>query len=177
MASGIPNNIEGRWYLNGTEITSTAAQLNTAGTAAVAGTSTNDNATAGNIGQYISSSVLIGSAVSLTSSVAANVTSISLTAGDWDVSGVVLYNPNAATTTSYMQVGISQTSATQPTLGAENNGVFSTDTLAAGVAEAFTIGPMRISLAGTTTVYLVAEATFAVNTQSAYGFIGARRVR
>lgn len=28
MASGLPNNIEGRWYLNGTEITSTAAQLN-----------------------------------------------------------------------------------------------------------------------------------------------------
>ena len=34
MSSGLPNNIEGRWYLNGTEITSTAAQLNQLTTAA-----------------------------------------------------------------------------------------------------------------------------------------------
>ena len=138
---------------------------------------TNDSAAASKLGQYISSSVLVGSSVSLTSTVAANVTSISLTAGDWDVAATVIYNPAAGTTTTFKQWGISQTSATQPTLGAENNGGFSTQAWAAGTTDSFTAGPMRISLASTTTVYLVAQATFAVDTNSVYGFIGARRPR
>jgi hypothetical protein len=49
--------------------------------------------------------------------------------------------------------------------------------LAAGVNMSVSVGPRRLSLAGTTTVYLSANITFAVNTMSVYGYIGARRVR
>lgn len=35
MSSGLPNNIEGRWYINGSEVTKTAAQINAAGTSSL----------------------------------------------------------------------------------------------------------------------------------------------
>ena len=38
-------------------------------------------------------------------------------------------------------------------------------------------GMRRISLSGTSTIYLIGYATFTVSTMTAYGFIGARRVR
>lgn len=141
------------------------------------GTTTNDNAAAGQVGEYISSSILVGSAVSLTTATSANITSISLTAGDWDVEGMVIFNPNALTTTTSLQMGISQTSATLPTLGAENNSNINTQSFSAGLSQSLSCGPMRISLSATTTIYLVAQAAFAINTMSGYGFIGARRVR
>jgi hypothetical protein len=46
-----------------------------------------------------------------------------------------------------------------------------------GLPIAISTGVARLSLNATTTVYLVARSTFAVNTQSAYGTISARRVR
>src|SRR4029077_4886616 len=49
------------------------------------GTATNDNATAGNVGEYIESVIPAGAAIAITSATNTNLTSISLTAGDWDV--------------------------------------------------------------------------------------------
>lgn len=141
------------------------------------GTTTNDNAVALHVGEYVSSSVLVGSAVSLTTATPANVTSISLTAGDWRVSSIVIFNPNALTTSSDLRMGMSTTSATMPTLGAQNNSSFITQTFSAGLTQSLSAGSMRISLSATTTVYLVAQATFAVNTMTTYGFIGATRFR
>lgn len=141
------------------------------------GTGTNNNAPTGYVGEYISSSVLSGSAVSLTSAVPANITSISLTAGDWEVAGTVASLPNAATTTSRMVSGISRTSATFETVGAENNIQIKNETGSAGQTFAMGVGPMRISVSATTTVYLLMNCTFAISTLSGYGFIGARRVR
>ena len=55
-------------------------------TKVIVGTTTNDSATAGYVGEVITSSVPVGSAVSLTTAVSAvsgkTITSISLTAGD-----------------------------------------------------------------------------------------------
>jgi hypothetical protein len=144
----------------------------------VQGTNTNDNAASGYVGEYVSSSVGVGSSVSLTSSVAANVTSISLTAGDWDVHGNVVA-VSAGTTTSTAFIGaISTTSATLPTLP-NGGGTASrnSSTSVTGDGSAYNIGNVRISLSATTTVYLVAFSIFTTSTMSAYGFIGARRVR
>ena len=58
---------------------------------AIIGTTTNDDAAAGKIGEYQSAGIGFGSAISLTTATPANVTSISLTAGDWDVSGVIYF--------------------------------------------------------------------------------------
>jgi len=153
--------------LSGTSTTSTN----------VLGTTTNDNAAAGYVGEFVNSTVSVGSAISLTSGTTANVTSISLTAGDWDVRGQVDYRAGATTSITILKQGISTTSAT---LGAQDT--FTTNVFAAVVPTASndignTFRQQRISLASTTTIYLVSNATFTPSTLSAYGTITARRVR
>lgn len=142
----------------------------------VVGTNTNNNAAAGSVGEFVSSQVLSGSAVALANATAANVTSISLTAGDWDVYGVVQSAPAGTTTMTQLVGAVTTTSATFTLPGSP--GRFSHPySTAAGVAPGGATGPTRLSLGATTTVYLVAQATFAVSTCAAYGFIGARRIR
>lgn len=152
------------------------------GTAAVGqipGTATNDNAGSGDVGEYISSTVPSGSAVGLTTATPANVTSISLTAGDWDVDGIAQFTGNAATTVTALISSISLTSATVDAspdrlgiLGFSNFALFS----AAG-SNSIRSGTTRLSLSTTTTVFLVVNSVFGTNTASAYGTIRARRVR
>lgn len=147
------------------------------GATSIKGTTTNDSASAGDVGEYISSTVLIGSAVALSSGVAANITSISLTAGDWDVSGSVWTSPAGGTTSTLTIGGISTTSATQPTFGTPGGSSYINISTGAGAGLGLGIAPTRISIASTTTVYLVTTITFAVSTMSAYGGIAARRAR
>lgn len=143
-------------------------------TNALVGTATNNNAVAGNIGEYVESNIASGSAVSLTTATSANVTSISLTAGDWDVVGIVNYSMTGATTANFSS-GANSTSAT---LGGENTFTY-TPFASAGLTDQLgnLIPTRRFSLSGTTTIYLVGNATFSVGSASAYGLIRARRVR
>ncbi len=143
----------------------------------IIGTNTNDNATAGRVGEYLSSSVLTGAAVAVLNNTAKTITSISLTAGDWDVSGSIVSKAAAGTTTAYIFASISLVNNTIPVFGAENNSSITNAPLAANNNDILCVGPMRISVAGPTTVFLVTQIGFAVSTMSAYGFIGARRVR
>lgn len=141
------------------------------------GTTTNNNAAAGSIGEIIESTVLIGAAVSLTSTVIADVTTISLTAGDWDVWGLVALTVGGSTTMTTCAAWINTTSASSPT--APNSGkrcLYAINSLA-GQSVQVPAGFGRLSLSGTTTVYLSTNVAFAVSTCAAYGYIGARRVR
>lgn len=148
-------------------------------TGGIVGTTTNNNASAGTVGELISSTVLVGSAVAITTGVAANVTSISLTAGDWDVSGVVATNPSGTATQSFIQAYTTTVSATAPTI--PNNGGFTQLSVAhaAGFSCAQSAGMQRFSLSGTTTVYLGVFMGYGGGgaTMGAYGHIQARRVR
>lgn len=144
----------------------------------IPGTTTNGDATAGNIGEYISSTILSGAAVSLTSATAKTITSTSLDGGDWDVWGTVGFTANAATTATIFEGGVSAVTDTLPT--PPGSGAYSQIGLsvgAAGLMPVLPIGMVRVSLSTTTPIYLVAQSTFAVNTMSAYGFLGARRRR
>lgn len=154
-----------------------ATSLSFSSTSGIIGTTTNNNAAAGSVGELLSSTVLVGAAVAMTSTVSNDITSVSLTAGDWDVWGIVNASAAAGTTTSIVSGWISQTSATPPT--APNGGAYAYLNLVVPSTEPtyLYVGQMRISLAGTTTVYLSANITFAVSTLAAFGFIGARRVR
>lgn len=154
-----------------------ATSITFSSTTGVVGTTTNDSAAAGSVGEFISSNVVAGSAVSLTTGTAANVTSISLTAGDWDVSGNVGFNPAGTTTMALLSGWISTTSASAPTAPGSGAQVFMTLPFTTGAAQILPVGQIRLSLSGTTTVYLSAQATFGVSTLGAYGFIGARRRR
>jgi len=138
------------------------------------GVTTNSNASSGKVGEYVSSLIAVGSATSFTTATAKNVTSISLTAGDWDVYGNVTFTEGSATVTA-RTAGISSTSATLPTDGSE----IEMGTLTTVVSEKVTLSipTKRVSIASTTTIYLVGSTTFSAGTSSGYGFIGARRAR
>lgn len=150
--------------------------LNATNGVALTGTPTNNNAAAGDVGEYVSSEILVGSVVALTTATPTNITSISLTAGDWDVMGTVALS-NVGTTITLVQGAINTTSAalgTVPNAGARMvwNGSVTAGTFAQSVGE------RRLSLSATTTVYLVTAATFTGGTScSGYGFLGARRAR
>jgi hypothetical protein len=144
-------------------------------TGGIVGTTTNNNAQAGSVGEFISSGVPLGSAVSLTTATPANITSISLTAGDWDCRGTAAFNPSSAA--QAFQGWINTASAAVPSV-ASGFGVDSEEaTSAIFLGEELPIAGTRISVASTTTVYLSAQSTFSTGTVGAYGFIGCRRVR
>lgn len=140
-------------------------------TAGIVGTATNDNASAGSVGEYQTNSI---TGTSLTSGTNVNAISISLTAGDWDVQGVAVFNPQASTTVQYFSAGISTTSVTYGAIGSR---ALLQAAFATGGQGMMTTPTVRISLSTTTTVYLVASASFGVSTMTVDGFIRARRVR
>ena len=135
----------------------------------IVGTTTNNSANAGSVGEYVSST---SGAVALSTAVTANVTSISLSAGDWNAWGNVLFN-GTGTATAWA-VGASTTSATFPSTPLNSNLAMSTGVASANVS--LTAPMQRISLSGTTTVFLVAQSTF-TGSINATGIIQARRVR
>lgn len=140
----------------------------------IVGTTTNNNANAGSVGEFLSNST---SGTSLTSGTSANATSVSLTAGDWDVSGAVRFTPGGSSTISNLTVGISTTSATFGTIPNTVQAILIPFTGALGANQALATPTVRISVASTTTVYLVALSSFSASTMTADGFIRARRVR
>ena len=129
------------------------------------------------MGEYVTSTVLLGSAVALTTGVAINVTSISLTAGDWNVWGTVAFAPAGTTTVSAISGSISTTTGTMATVPGGGSSFALATTLTTGAAQSHPVGMTRISVAATTTVFLVAQSSFAVSTNAAYGIINARRIR
>lgn len=140
----------------------------------VQGTGTNDNADAGDVGEYISSIIVSGSAISLTTTTPANLTSISLTAGDWDVWGNSFFVPGDDTMI-YAFSWISTTSATEPDNSLLNGiGVASGTLTTNGLGVSVT--PIRISISTTTTVYISAVSQFG-GTCTLCGGIYARRRR
>ncbi len=142
-------------------------------TQGIVGTTTNDNASSGYVGEYVYAEQLTPQA--LTTNTPLNVISISLTAGDWDVNATAVFAGNFATVLTYALCSISATSATiDPNFNAEFSAGSTTIT---GAAPAIVAPLKRISIASTTTVYLVAQAGFTISTYSVYGNIQARRVR
>lgn len=171
--------------LTGTPTAPTVAATSASGTTQLAttafvrnGTTTSDSALAGQVGEYISSTLPFGTPVTMTTATTANITSISLTAGDWDVWGNVATIPAGSTLTNSVGGSVSLVSATLPT--APNGGgsafVYTGNTIA-GANMVLPVGMTRLSLASTTTVFLVANMQFNTSTLSSYGFIGARRAR
>lgn len=143
----------------------------------VQGTNTNDSATAGDKGEYITASVASGSAIGLTSGNATNVTSISLTAGDWDVEGSGYFVTQAATSRTQLVSSISATTNTVDfTEGSWNT--FTTPATVDGGGTSTVITPrVRVSLSAPATIYMVVRATFTASTLTTYGRIRARRAR
>lgn len=144
-----------------TALTSTGALLLTGG-------SSGSTPAAGNIGETVSASLASGSAITLTSATPANVTSISLTAGNWACDG------NEAQTTGgssagFVQAALSTTSATLPTLPAAANEISAAFSVAVNMS--LPTGTLHISSGGATTVFLVAQQTFTGTSGKAWGIL------
>lgn len=153
-------------------VSGTAGSVNSS---QVVGNTTGAAAPAGVVGEVISAVLDPASSVALTTNVTANIITLPVTKGTWLIGGYLELNPNAATTTSLFRGGISATSATQP---ARKNGqgfVYNTP-LGAGLFVGLPILPTLFQLAANANIFLVGDATFAVNTNSAYGFIQAVRI-
>ena len=146
--------------------------LNPAG--GIIGVIDGSDAAPGMVGEVISS-VVLGPGVTLVSASGTNITSISLTAGDWDVQGEVWVAPGTGAT--LMQGAINTASAGMPvgpTMGVARTTISATF----GTTGTFLpLSPCRASLAAATTYYLNANVTFSSGTTTAYGKIWARRVR
>jgi hypothetical protein len=139
------------------------------------GTTAADDATAGNVGEIITSTVAIGAGPSLSTGSPSNVTNISLTAGDWDVSGEVVFEFTSATQSGDSIAALSPASATlNGDIPDGYNGLrLTTTTCKTSIA----LAPQRFSQSGTLTRYLVAQATFSAGSCKASGIIRARRIR
>lgn len=151
--------------------------------AGIKGTVTNDSAATTIVGELLTSTVAVGAKVATTTATPVDVTSVSLTAGDWDVSFSCVKDLTGVTATIY-SCGLGTTTATQLTQA--GGGGVGTDplvtqsaTFGTTVTGSYTIQsmPIRVSLAATTTIYLVAADTFSAGTLANYGTIRARRMR
>lgn len=137
------------------------------------GTATNDSAAAGQIGEFASAVVPYASRASLSTGAALNVTSLSLTAGDWDVEGAVLFQSSTGDV-SFALGSLNTTSATPSPSDAQtgwHSGLVST------FYQSVITPTVRFSLAATTTVYLVSRCDFNTGSATTWGSIRARRVR
>lgn len=127
----------------------------------------------------ISSSVIAsGSAVSLTTATAKNITSLSLTAGTWQLYGYIDYVTASATTT-LMQEGFGTTTNSFTFTGqAQDNALALIQPLTTtSITLTIPTPVVQVTLASTTTVYMVGEATFSAGSVTAYGTFFAKQIK
>lgn len=145
----------------------------------MAGTTTNDAAAAGNIGQELNSSVSTYTNYSTTATYQ-NIASVTLTAGDWDVSAFFTYSSNSATITAAANAIFVISTTTASGAGATEGVNLAYVPQAALLGTSLfseAISPYRVSLSGTTTYYLNSQATFTLGNPQFVGSIRARRIR
>jgi len=135
-----------------------------------AGVSDGSDAAAGDVGEYLEAT--FAGPVSLPSLTTVDLGSLPLTAGDWDVSGVVVFL--TATGMAMAQAWVSTASVTPPPTLGRGIIVLTPGLLLAGTR--LNSGPLRVSQASAGPVYLGAFVT-ASGAVTAAGTIRARRMR
>lgn len=141
-------------------------------TSGITATATNDNASVGVVGQFISSVIPLASAVNLSNNTVANVTSITLPAGDWDVFGDVFFTITGTCTSITCWTSTSSATLKAP---AQRNTYQKTllGLNSCGIEVPFLRGNSNPG----TTIFLSCRATFSTGTVTACGAIYARKPR
>lgn len=154
-----------------------ATSLTFTSTSGIIGTTTNDNAAAGSVGEISSSANATG--VAMTSAAVTQIQTLSLGAGDWDVWCTFYTTVNAATVSQQIVCQLHTATATiaDPTTAQLASIASAPAVEVTGQATYLSTGISRWSLSGATTVYLNAVATYSVNTLTGNGMIHARRRR
>jgi hypothetical protein len=140
-------------------------------------------AAAGNIGEYLSSIKTVSAGVAIVNSTATQITSLTLTAGDWDLWGEVVFdNPvGGAATFSYGEAAIWTTTAAFPTTSQfpADAADYAQEETPTGNNTGITLqlGPVRVSITTNTTYFLNAESVYSATSQKVGGALRARRRR
>jgi hypothetical protein len=139
----------------------------------IPGVTTNSNATVGDVGEYVEANA---SNITVNSGTAVNIASISLTAGDWDVTLIGDYSGQGGGTT--INFGSSSISTVANTSNASTRDRYvSIPNFVLVQDMGFSVPSFRMSLASTTTVYGVAALNSSGTAALVGGSIHARRVR
>lgn len=133
---------------------------------------------AGYIGEVITSSIPVGSSVTLSNNTYADVTSISVTSGYWLLTGSIAFYGNGGSVVGTSFAGFFGTAT-----GNSNTGIDASKNLTQDInAPTSTtdiinsLPPYIINITSTTTYYLKAYSLFSVGTLKVYGSITARRI-
>lgn len=117
------------------------------------------------------------SAQGMTNNTGLSLTSVSLTAGVWDVSCLAQFSAGATTTVNQIQLSISATNNTIAGNYGDDSLAWTSSTAGVvGLIPVLTIPSFRVTLTTTTIYYMVAQAIFSTSTFSGYGRISATRV-
>lgn len=150
-----------------------------AGTVTMKGFADASSAAAGNVGEVITSSVSTYTNYTTTATYQ-NITSITLTAGDWDISAFASISSNTSTITAASNaifvISTTTASASGATEGLNLSYVPQAALLGTSI-ESASITPYRVTINSTTTYYLNSQATFTVGNPQFVGTIRARRLR
>ena len=138
----------------------------------MAGVTDGSSVGSGIVGEYVESKIPTGSAVSLTRFTNGAITSISLTAGDWDVSGLASFNSSWSGPIFNVSINTSVAQSTDGTEISDEHVL-----LSAGYIQSVPVSAKRFSITSTTTVYLVAKVDAPSGTGTGFGYLRARRVR
>ncbi len=149
----------------------------TTGAVAIRGTTTNDSATTGFVGEVVSSAVTASPVTAPTSGDYGDLTSLSLTAGDWVVSYVLMCNPSVSTTTATFSGGISTTSGNSTSGLTFGDNWFRQNVNKSLGNASLTISGHRMSLSGSATVYAKLSASYTGTGPEMQGRITAVRIR
>lgn len=151
------------------------------------GEPTTGNATAGNVGEYLESVIAFGSAVAVaTTATPQNITgmTITLTAGDWDVSAELYMYDSASTVLHiYDIVSVSTTTGALDLTngrfaGRTANSTNISNNILSGAGVSVPIGPHRRSVSGSTQLFATVQCAFTgAGTPTVFGVLRARRVR
>lgn len=141
----------------------------------IKGNNTNTTPPSGFIGETVRAYLSNSTTVALTSGVTTKVTSVDLTAGIWDVSGLIGYVTGVTCVVTAAEVSLSSTISNI----AGNYGDDSVKYRITGNTAhqpVFCIPKLRVLLSSTTTYYLNTMVTYTTSITGAYGRISATRV-
>ena len=140
------------------------------------GTTTNDNASAGNIGEFKTAATNLTNARQATTNSSTTITSVALTPGDWDCRGIVSFPMSNTTTATALSASLSTSDGVLGTQGTEGTTAI-VPVSAGALGHDLRVGAARESLSGNTTIFLVSGATFATSQLWTYGTVSCRRAR
>lgn len=164
---------------NGVNVTNGAGTIALNATTTIPGTSTNDAAATGNLAETIASVTSTYTNYTTTATYQA-VDSVTLTAGDWDLSAFLTYSSNGATITAASNaiVAVSTTKASASGAIEGTNIAYIAQAALLGTSKfSESVPPYRVSISGTTKYYLNSQATFTIGNPQYVGGIRARRMR